>query len=179
MAPKTLTLPKTLNLFETLNQPASLAPDRTERVLGWLSLVLLAAALAALVRGYGQWAQIDLVIWLHLATVLFALSLTPVMLWQPRGTRRHRLLGYVWVGAMVVSALDSFWITQANKGHFSMIHLLSAFTAFQAPRIVLSARAHNHARHRRAVRALVIGGLLTAGALTFPFRRLLGLWLFG
>lgn len=173
MAAKVLTLPK------TLNRPATLAPDRTERILGWLSLVLLAAALAALARGYGQWAKVDLAIWLHLATVFVALSLTPVMLWQPRGTRSHRRLGYVWVAAMVVSALDSFWITETNNGHFSVIHLLSAFTAFQAPRIVLSARAHNHARHRRAVRALVIGGLLTAGALTFPFRRLLGLWLFG
>jgi uncharacterized membrane protein len=164
---------------KTLTRPASSAPDRTERVLGWLSLVLLAAALAALARGYGQWAMIDLAIWLHLATVLVALALTPVMLWQPRGTRRHRQLGYVWVGAMVISALDSFWIMQANHGHFSAIHLLSAFTAWQAPRIVLSARAHDHVRHRRAVRALVIGGLLTAGALTFPFHRLLGRWLFG
>jgi uncharacterized membrane protein len=141
--------------------------------------VLLAAALAALARGFSRWGMIDLAIWLHLATVLVALALTPVMLWQPRGTRRHRRLGYIWVAAMVVSALDSFWITEANNGHFSPIHLLSAFTAWQAPRIVLSARAHDHARHRKAVRALVIGGLLTAGAFTFPFHRLLGRWLFG
>ena len=72
---------KALNQPATLTRPATLAPDRTERVLGWLSLVLLAAALAALARGYGQWAMVDLAIWLHLATVFVALALTPVMLW--------------------------------------------------------------------------------------------------
>ena len=164
---------------EVLTRHGSLTPDRTERVLGWLSLALLAAALAALARGYSRWAMVDLAIWLHLATVLVALALTPVMLWQPRGTRRHRRLGYVWVTAMAISALNSFWITDTNPGHFSAIHLLSAFTAVQAPRIVLTARAKDHARHRKSVRALVIGGLLTAGALTFPFHRLLGRWLLG
>ena len=164
---------------KALKPQASLAPDRTERVLGWLSLALLTAALAAIARGHAGWSAISFAIWLHLATVLVALTLTPVMLWQPRGTRRHRKLGYVWVGAMVVSALDSFWITETNHGQFSAIHLLSAFTAIQAPQIVLTARARKHDSHRRAVRALVIGGLLTAGSLTFPFHRLLGRWLLG
>jgi hypothetical protein len=41
-------------LNEVLTRHGSLTPDRTERVLGWLSLALLAAALAALARGYGR-----------------------------------------------------------------------------------------------------------------------------
>lgn len=148
-------------------------------MLGWAALGLLAAALTAIARGRAEWPEIGLAIWLHLATVVLALALTPIMLWQPRGTRSHRRSGYFWVSAMLVAALSSFWITETNHGNFSAIHLLSAFTAVQVPRIVLSARAHRHAAHRRAVRALVIGGLLTAGALTFPFHRLLGRWLFG
>jgi len=156
-----------------------LAPDRLERALGWAALVLLAAALTAIVRGHAGWGTVSLAIWLHLGTVITALILTPVILWQRRGTRLHRCLGYVWAGAMFVSAIDSFWILETNHGHFSVIHLLSAFVAVQTPRLVLTARAHDHAAHRRTVRGLVIGGLLTAGALTFPFHRLLGLWLFG
>jgi uncharacterized membrane protein len=35
------------------------------------------------------------------------------------------------------------------------------------------------ARHRRTIRALVIGALLVAGFFTFPFGRMLGVWLFG
>ncbi|WP_421852381.1 DUF2306 domain-containing protein [Novosphingobium sp.] len=164
---------------ETLKRAEALAPDRLERVLGWAALVLLAAALAAIVRGHAGWGSVPFAIWLHLATVIIALTLTPVILWQKRGTRLHRRLGTIWAGAMFISALDSFWILETNHGHFSVIHLLSAFVAVQTPRLVLTARRHDHVAHRRTVRGLVIGGLLTAGALTFPFHRLLGRWLFG
>ncbi len=156
-----------------------LAPDRLEKVLGWAALALLAAALAAIVRGRAGWSTVPPAVWLHLLTVIVALTLTPVILWQKRGTRLHRRLGYVWATAMFISAIDSFWILETNHGHFSMIHLLSAFVAVQTPRLVLTARRHDHAAHRRTVRGLVIGGLLTAGALTFPFHRLLGRWLLG
>ena len=164
---------------EAVSAQASLAPDRLERLLGLAALALLVTALTAIVRGHAGWGMVPLAIWLHLGTVMIALTLTPVILWQRRGTRLHRRLGYVWAGAMFISAIDSFWILETNHGHFSLIHLLSAFVAVQTPRLVLTARAHDHAAHRRTVRGLVIGGLLTAGALTFPFHRLLGLWLFG
>ncbi len=164
---------------ETLNRAPPLAPDRLERVLGWAALALLAAALAAIARGHASWAMVPPAIWLHLGTVIVALVLTPVILWQKRGTRRHRALGYIWTAAMFISAVDSFWILETNHGRFSAIHLLSAFVAVQTPRLILTARAHDHAAHRRTVRGLVIGGLLTAGALTFPFHRLLGRWLLG
>jgi len=164
---------------QALRPAKPLAPDRLERILGWAAIALLIAALAAVVRGHADWGMVPLAIWMHLGTVLVALSLTPVILWQKRGTRRHRVLGYVWAGAMFTSAVDSFWILETNHGHFSVIHLLSAFVAVQTPRLVLTARAHNHAAHRATVRGLVIGGLLTAGALTFPFHRLLGRWLLG
>lgn len=164
---------------EAVSARVSLAPDTLERVLGWASLALLAAALAAIARGHAGWDAVPLAIWLHLGTVIVALALTPVILWQKRGTRLHRRLGYLWAGSMFISAVDSFWILEINHGHFSLIHLLSAFVAVQTPRLVMTARAHNHAAHRRTVRGLVIGGLLTAGALTFPFHRLLGRWLLG
>ena len=125
------------------------------------------------------WSAIRLAIWLHLAIVLSAISLTPVLLWDPCGMRRHRQLGCVGVAAMAISALDSIWIRQTNHGQFSMSHRLSAFTAFGAPRIVLSVRAHDHAGHGQSVHALVISGLLTAGTLTFSFHRLPGRWFLG
>lgn len=164
---------------EAVSARPALAPDRLERALGWAALVLLAAALAAILRGHAGWSAVPPAIWLHLGTVVMALALTPVILWQKRGTRLHRRLGTIWAGAMFMSAVGSFWIMETNNGHFSVIHLLSAFVVVQTPRVVLSARRHDHAAHRRTVRGLVIGGLLTAGALTFPFHRLLGRWLLG
>jgi uncharacterized membrane protein len=45
--------------------------------------------------------------------------------------------------------------------------------------LVWYARRHQVARHRGAVRGMVMGALLVAGFFTFPFGRLMGRWLFG
>jgi len=66
---------------------------------------------------------------IHLAAVLPALALGAVQLAAPKGTRLHKALGWLWVGAMAIAALSSFWIFGLNKaGGFSVIHLLSAWT---------------------------------------------------
>jgi len=156
-----------------------LAPARIERVLGVLSLVLLGFVVAALMRGMAHWQQLPAVLWVHLVTMIVTLALTPAILWMPRGTRRHRQLGYVWVTALAVTAIDSFAIRLTNPGGLSPIHILSVVTLVALPILVISARRHQHKRHRRAVRGLVIGALLTAGFFTFPFHRMLGSWLFG
>lgn len=154
-------------------------PDRLERALGFLAVVMLAFIFAALLRGMNEWARVPVVIWLHLATILTALVLTPVLLWRRRGDTRHRVYGYVWSGAMMLTALDSLFIHMGGPGKFSLIHVLSLFTLVMVPVLVLAARRHNAARHRRTVRGLIIGALLIAGFFTFPFDRLLGHWLFG
>lgn len=157
----------------------STAPDRLEKLLGALALVLLGVVAVALMRGTDDWARVPAVVWLHLLTVAVALALTPVLLWRPRGTAAHRQMGYVWAGAMLLTAIDSLFVRLQNHGQFSTIHALSAMTIVLVPVLVLSARNHDIARHRRAVRGMIIGALLIAGAFTFPFHRLLGRWLFG
>lgn len=156
----------------------STAPDRLERVLGGLALVMFGFVLVALVKGMPDWPRIPAVIWLHLASIMLALALTPVLLWRPRGTRGHRQLGYAWSAAMLLTALDSLFVTTSRPGHFSPIHVLSVATLVLVPVLVITARRHKVARHRRTVRGLIIGALLIAGFFTFPFDRLLGHWLF-
>lgn len=154
-------------------------PDRLERALGALALVMLGFICVAILRGMPQWPLIPAVIWIHLATILVALALTPVLLWRRRGDGRHRLIGYIWSAAMMLTALDSFFVHVGKPGHFSLIHILSVFTLIMVPVLVLAARRHNVTRHRRTVRGLITGALLIAGFFTFPFDRLLGHWLFG
>jgi uncharacterized membrane protein len=108
-----------------------------------------------------------------------ALVLTPYMLLRPRGTPIHRLLGKVWVTAMVATAAISLFVRYSNPGHFSFIHILSVFVLVMAPRVWLTARAHNVAGHRGTVRGLVTGALIVAGYFTLLETRLLGHWLFG
>lgn len=157
----------------------STAPDRLEKLLGWLALVMLGFVLAALFRGMDQWGRLPMTVWAHLATIIVALVLTPMLLWRPRGTRRHRQLGYAWCAAMMLTAIDSYWVRFSNPGHLSPIHALSVLTMVMVPVLVWSARRSDVYRHRRTVRGLIVGALLIAGFFTFPFDRLLGHWLFG
>ncbi|MDL2352960.1 MAG: hypothetical protein QFC78_08945 [Pseudomonadota bacterium] len=156
-----------------------LAPDLLDKALAAGAGVLLAVVLAALVRGRADWAEVPGVVWAHLATIITALALTPVMLLRPRGDRMHRMLGWVWAAAMFLTAFDSLFVRVIHPGKFSVIHLLSLWTMLQVPLIVLRARQHDWQRHRRAVRGMVIGALLIAGFFTFPFGRMLGQWLLG
>lgn len=157
----------------------SLAPDRLDRMLAAGAGVLLGFVLFALWRGRGEWHEVPPVVWLHLATIVAALALTPTMLLRRRGDRLHRRLGWVWAASMALTAAFSFGVRGINQGGFSLIHILSAWTLIQVPVIVWRARRHEHAKHRNAVRGMVIGALLVAGFFTFPFDRLMGSWLFG
>ena len=157
----------------------SLKPELLDRILSAAAMVLLAFVLTALWRGRDEWGDVPAVVWGHIATILAAVILTPVMLLRRRGDRLHRRLGWLWVSAMALTALLTFGIRGLNQGSLSPIHILSAWTLVQVPLIVWAARVHNHRRHRNAVRGMVAGALLIAGIFTFPFDRLLGHWLFG
>jgi uncharacterized membrane protein len=156
-----------------------LSPDVFERMLAVASLLLLIAMLTALFRGQDEWYRLSPFLWGHLATIATALALTPVMLLRRRGDRLHRRLGYVWIAAMFGTAFVSLFIRDINRGGFSFIHILSVWTLIQVPLIYWTARTHQIAKHRSAVRGMVFGALLIAGFFTFPFDRLMGHWLFG
>ncbi len=153
------------------------AADTYEKVLS-IGALLLAAVLTAILRGQAQWAMVPGIVWAHILTILVALGLTLVILLSPRGDRRHRILGRVWAAAMLLTALLSFGIREANGG-FSFIHILSAWVVIQVQLLWYAARTHKVALHRGSVRGMVTGALLIAGFFTFPFGRLLGRWLFG
>ena len=110
----------------------------------------------------------------HLSTVLLALPLGIAQVLLPKGTFRHRTVGYIGVGLMVFTALVSFTIHTINPHGLSPIHIFSVMTLVAAPVIVLSARAHNVERHRGAVFGLILGGLAIAGLFTFLPGRALG-----
>lgn len=160
-------------------RPKPLTPDTLERVMAVGAILLLGAVVFALFKGRADWARVPWQVWPHLLTIMIALALTPVMLLRRRGDRFHHQLGWLWAATMFLTALLSLNLREINRGGFSYIHILSIWTMVQVPIIIWAARTHNVARHRGAVRGMVLGALLIAGFFTFPFDRLLGHWLFG
>ncbi|MBV8970654.1 MAG: DUF2306 domain-containing protein, partial [Sphingomonadaceae bacterium] len=149
-------------------------------------IVFAGVVAVAVLRGRSHWAAVPAIVWLHLAMVSLALLLTPAMLLRRKGTRAHRVLGYVWAAAMVgTAALSLVFRTGAPHGwgvftgDVSPVHILSVVVLVLVPMTVNAARRHDVAGHRRGIRGLVIGALLVAGFFTLPFDRLLGHWLLG
>ena len=157
----------------------SLAPNAFDRFLAVAASLLLAVVMVALWRGRAHWGEVPAFVWPHMATILAALALTPVMMLRRRGDRLHRRLGWVWCSAMFMTAALSFGIRDINRGGLSVIHILSAFTLAQVPLIAWSARTHRVAQHRTTVRAMAAGALIVAGIFTLPPNRMLGEWLLG
>jgi uncharacterized membrane protein len=162
-----------------LHYDKPVVPDLVERLCGILALVLLGFATAAVLKGRPYWDNIPWQIWVHLGLLGIILLITPVMMWRRRGDRLHRQLGWVWAICMFTTATISLDIRIINRGSFSFIHLLSILTIIGVPMLIIAARRHDIALHRRRARGFVIGALLIAGFFTFPFNRLLGGWLFG
>lgn len=109
----------------------------------------------------------SLAIQLHVAFALVAVLLGGYVLWaRKRGL--HKLLGRLWVGAMVLVALTSFFISSIKMfGPFSPIHILSIITLVGLWRAVAHIRDGNISAHQRAMKSLYFGALITPGILNF------------
>ena len=101
---------------------------------------------------------------IHLAAVVPAVVIGAVQLAAPKGTRPHRLLGWVWVLSMVAAAVSSFWVMELRKGAgWSVIHLLSAWVLVAMSLAIWHIRRGNVRAHQRYMVGTLVG-LLAAGA---------------
>lgn len=107
---------------------------------------------------------------IHLFAALAAVLIGAFVMVQTKGSARHRLLGRIWVGLILLTAISSFWLRR--DGHFSWIHLLSVWTIVSIVIAVQAIRRHDVQRHLRFMRGSYVS-LLVAGVFTLlPFRRL-------
>ena len=124
----------------------------------------------------------SLPIMIHLATVVPAFLLGPVVLLRRKGDATHRLLGRVWVCLMLVTAISSAFIRTPGAGiagtGFSFIHAFTVWTLVSVPLAVRAARQGRIAAHRGMMTGLY-AGLVIAGAFSFLPGRLLGSAMFG
>jgi uncharacterized membrane protein len=114
---------------------------------------------------------------IHLATVLPALLLAPVVFARRKGDSAHRMLGSVWMVLMVATATASFWI-RGESGAFSGIHLFSVGTLIAVPMAVWRARARDIRAHRQIMISLYVG-LIVAGLFALAPDRIAGRFVWG
>ncbi len=113
----------------------------------------------------------------HLLFAMLAFGLGAIQLVSTKGTRIHRLLGYIWIVAMIIICVTSFKIKEVMPtgmfGGYSPIHLLSIFVLVQLARGIYFAKTKDIKRHRQCMMYTYIGGLVIAGVFTFMPGRLL------
>lgn len=100
---------------------------------------------------------------IHLAAVVPAVAIGVTQLMMTKGTRIHKSLGWIWVLAMVVAAVSSFWIMELRKGGgFSVIHLLSVWVLISLACAIWFIRRGNVRAHKRFMVGVLLG-LAAAG----------------
>lgn len=116
----------------------------------------------------------------HAVMALVGVAVGGVQFALPKGTGPHRALGAVWVAAMTVVAVSSFFITEFRwVGPFGPIHLLSMLVLVTLWRSVRFARRGAIAAHRSAMIQLYCYSLLLAGGFTLLPGRIMHTVVFG
>ncbi|MES1952766.1 MULTISPECIES: DUF2306 domain-containing protein [unclassified Salinisphaera] len=122
----------------------------------------------------------SLAIQLHVLAALLALGVAIAQFALPRGTPRHRGLGWVWIALMTSVALSSFFIHEIRlMGPWSPIHLLSILTLVTLVAGVRAIRSGNVRAHRRSMLSLFVFALIGTGAFTFMPGRIMYAVVFG
>ena len=113
----------------------------------------------------------------HAMVAAVAVILGGILLRGGKGTRFHRIGGWIWVLCMATVAGISFAIHR--PAGYSWIHGLSVFTLLTLATGVAAARAHKVSAHRKNMVSLYIGALAITGLFTLVPGRLIGNALWG
>jgi uncharacterized membrane protein len=153
----------------------------------WLAIamgtIMLTLALTALsvplmnkeaLQAAEQQNRLSLPVMIHLATIIPALPLGLYLLLAAKGTAVHKLLGKIWCGLLLITAVAALFIH--SFGGFSPIHFFSLLTFWGVFSIIRYARKGDIDAHQRAVKGLFIG-MCVAGLFAFIPGRLMAVWL--
>ena len=165
-------------------------PVLSESRSGWRPIAIAAAATmvvtlllwalsysAGRTEGWHPPSGARVALMVHLFAAVPALPLGAYVLWRPKGDAQHKLMGRIWAGMMMVTAVSSFWL-QSLRGGFSFIHLFAVMTLVAIPLAIWNARRGNVRAHISGMRGVYIG-LVVAGVLAAAPDRTLGRLLFG
>jgi uncharacterized membrane protein len=101
----------------------------------------------------------------HLLIAVLAISFGIKNLISQKGTKTHKIVGWIWVLLMFYVALSSFWIKKINEGYYSVIHLLSIYVLVTITLGIYFLRKGNVKLHKSFMFGNLIG-LIVAGIFT-------------
>ena len=113
------------------------------------------------------------VVQIHVAAALAALGVGSLLMLGRKGVKYHKVMGWLWVGAMAVTAVSSFFLVGLMGDSFSPIHALSAWVLIVLPRGYQAARGKDIRRHSSRMGGMFVGAILIAGLFAFLPGRLM------
>ena len=117
---------------------------------------------------------------LHAIAAILAIILGGVQLYMNKGSVTHKLLGYIWVGLMLIVSVSSFFIHEIKLWNiYSPIHLLSAWTIFSLGLAIYYVRISNIKRHKHVMIMIYVFALVLTGFFTFMPGRVMHQIVFG
>ena len=117
---------------------------------------------------------------LHAIAAILAIILGGVQLYMNKGSVTHKLLGYIWVGLMLIVSVSSFFIHEIKLWNiYSPIHLLSAWTIFSLGLAIYYVRISNIKRHKQVMIMIYGFALVLTGFFTFMPGRVMHQIVFG
>ena len=117
---------------------------------------------------------------IHAIAAMLAIILGGMQLYMHKGGAAHKLLGYVWVGLMLIVSVSSFFIHEIKLWNaYSPIHLLSAWTIFSLGLAIYYVRVSNIKRHKQVMVMIYSFALVLTGFFTFMPGRVMHQIVFG
>jgi len=126
------------------------------------------------------------IIYVHATLALLAVPLGLYIFMTKKGTKKHRMLGRIWVTFLVVVSLTAIFIQAINPGQYSLIHLLIPFTLSSLIYSIWNIKKFKKTKierykfaHMYLMIGAYVGALLIAGAFTMMPGRFFHEILFG
>ncbi len=117
---------------------------------------------------------------IHVIAALLTLALLPLTLFRKKRDRVHKVSGYIWITAMMVTAFSSFWINGIRLvGPFSPIHALSVLTIVNVVWALVEVRRRRIRTHEQILKTTAFWSLGVAGLFTLLPGRMMNHALFG
>ncbi len=115
---------------------------------------------------------------IHVAAAVLSLATGTWQAMNRKSGIAHKTIGWVFVVAMTITAVSSFWISGIRPSQFSPIHALSILTLITLPMAVHARRTGNIRRHKIGMIQL-FAALVIAGAFTLLPGRIMNTVAFG